>query len=146
MISENFERIYRAFRIEIYRHIFAILGQRDSSLSAADFFAVETIYLMGAPTITEFAKTLHISAPNASYRVKSLVEKGYIEKCETEKKSVFRLRVTEKFRRYYHEDMGYGNFVFERLLSKFSEEELELVDAIFEKFIRELNAEGEEQC
>lgn len=146
MISENFDIIYKRFRIEIYRHIFRILGRRDSSLSAADYFSVETIYLLGNPTITEFARTLCISAPNATYRVKSLVEKGYVEKKETEKKSAYRLCVTEKFMRYYHEDMGYGNFVFERLASKMTEEELKEVDEIFEKFIRETEEKGEREC
>ncbi len=75
MIEEKFDEIYKAFRINLYRHIFSILGQRESTLTASDFFSVEIIYLMGNPTITEFANALCISQPNATYRVKSLIDR-----------------------------------------------------------------------
>ena len=143
MIEEDFNIIYKKFRIALYRHIFKTLGQRDSSLSAADYFTVETIYLLGSPTISEFANILCISQPNATYRVKSLVEKGYVEKCETEKKTTFRLQVTDKFRKYYHEDLGYGKFVFDRLQAVMSEEELAQADEIFKKIIRVTDEKGE---
>lgn len=136
MIEENFEEIYKKFRIELYRHIFAVLGSREGSLSASDYFTVETVYLLGTPTISEFARTLQISQPNATYRIKSLIEKGYLEKLGTKKKSAFRLTVTDKFRKYYHDDMGYGRFIFHLLQSKLDEDELKSVDELFEKFIR----------
>lgn len=143
MIQENFDIIYKRFRIELYRHIFSQLGKRECSLSATDFFSVETILLMGTPTITEFAKALCISQPNATYRVKSLIDKGVIEKMGTDKRTTFRLRVTDKFMKYYHDEMGFGNLVFEKLTAHFSEEELEQVDKIFEKFIAQLaDSEG----
>ena len=138
MIQENFDIIYKRFRIELYRHVFSQLGKQECSLSAADFFSVETILLMGNPTITEFAKALCISQPNATYRVKSLIDKGVIEKMETDKRTTFRLRVTDKFMKYYHEEMGFGNLIFEKLSQHFTEEELEQVDKIFEKFIKQL--------
>ena len=143
MIQENFDIIYKRFRIELYRHIFSILGKRECSLSATDFFSVETILLMGNPTITEFAKALCISQPNATYRIKSLIDKGFIEKMETDKRTTFRLRVTDKFMKYYHEEMGFGNVVFEKLSRHFSEEELNQVDSIFEKIIAQLSEEGD---
>ena len=43
MIEEKFDEIYKAFRINLYRHIFSILGQRESTLTASDFFSVEII-------------------------------------------------------------------------------------------------------
>lgn len=138
MIAENFDKIYKAFRLQIYRHIFSILGKRESTLSAADYFTVETIYLLGNPTITEFARILSISQPNATYRIKSLIEKGYVVKRETEKKNTFRLAVPDRFLRYYHEDMGYGNFIFKELSERLSEEELLKVDEIFQNFIRQI--------
>lgn len=138
MIAENFDKIYKAFRLQIYRHIFSILGKRESTLSAADYFTVETIYLLGNPTITEFARILSISQPNVTYRIKSLIEKGYVVKRETEKKNTFRLAVTDRFLRYYHEDMGYGNFIFKELSERLSEEELLKVDEIFQNFIRQI--------
>lgn len=145
MIEENFDIIYKAFRIALYRRVFAVLGQREGSLSAVDYFSVETIYLLGNPTITEFANTLCISQPNATYRVKSLVEKGYVVKTETEKKNTYRLQATDKFMRFYHEDMDYGHFIFKRLSERFSAEELEQVDGIFKSFIAQIKEE-EKTC
>lgn len=137
-IEENFDYIYKSFRIALYRHIFNILGKRDSSLSAADFFSVETIHLLGSPTISEFANMLCISQPNATYRVKSLIEKGYIEKKRAEKGNTFRLCVTEKFHQYYHEDMGYGSLILQKLSARLEEKELEAADALIAKVVEEI--------
>lgn len=141
-VEEKFDEIYKSFRIALYRHIFSIMGKRDGSLSATDFFSVETIYLLGSPTITEFAEMLNISAPNASYRVKSLIEKGYVEKSETEKKNTFRLTVTEKFMRFYHEDVNYGHFILKNFSSGLNEGELATTGAVLDKIIGQIE-EGE---
>lgn len=147
MIAENFDKIYKAFRLDIYKHIFSILGKREGMLTAADYFSVETVYLLGNPTISEFARALSISQPNATYRVKSLVEKGYVVKQKTEKKNTYRLAVTDNFLRYYHQDMGYGNFIFHELSERLSEEELLKVDEIFQNFIRQIEmVQGVKKC
>ena len=144
MIQENFEKIYRRFRIELYTHIFSVLGERDGSLTVAEFFSVEVIYLMGKPTVGEFAKTLAISLPNATYKVRSLIEKGYIRKEEGADKRSFRLAVTDKFLCYYHEDFGYGRYIFDRLSERLTEAQLAEVDGIFESFIRQMEIEDGE--
>lgn len=145
MIEENFDKIYKAFRIDLYRHIFSILGKREGSLSATDYFSAETIFLIGTPTVSEFAKAFSISQPNATYRIKSLMEKGYVEKFGADKKSASRLRVTEKFMRFYHEDLAYGNFIFHRLSEQLNAEELAEVDKIFENFIKQIETEQGER-
>ena len=143
-IDENFDYIYKSFRIALYRHIFNILEKRDTSLSATDFFSVETIYLLGNPTITEFANMLCISQPNATYRIKSLIDKGYIEKQKSEKGNTFRLCVTEKFHRFYHEDMGYGSFILKRLSARLDEKALKDADELIAKVVAEIrNDKGE---
>lgn len=137
-VEEKFDALYKAFRVSLYRHIFAVLGKREGSLSAADFFSVETIYLMGNPTITEFAQLLCISAPNATYRIKSLIDKGYIEKQITDKKNTFRLAVTEKFMRYYHEDINYGHFILGNFSAGLGEQELTETDKVLDKILAEI--------
>lgn len=137
-VEAKFDEIYKAFRISVYRHIFSILGKRDGSLSAADYFSVETVYLLGNPTISEFAKMLCISAPNATYRIKSLMEKGYIEKQETAKKNTFRLAVTEKFMRYYHEDINYGHFILNKVSSGLTEESLQRTQEVLDVILAEI--------
>lgn len=142
-IEEKFDVIYKAFRIALYRHIFSIMGKRDGSLSATDYFSVETIYLLGNPTITEFAQMLNISAPNATYRVKSLIDKGYVEKRETDRKNTFRLNVTEKFMRFYHEDINYGHFILKNFSDGLSGEELAVTDEVLGKIIGQICPKGD---
>ena len=45
-IEKNFEKIYRNFRLHLYKYIFEALGEREGSLTVTEFFAVETIGLM----------------------------------------------------------------------------------------------------
>ena len=80
MIEQDFEVIYKEFRLMLYKQIFGIIGEKAGSLSATEFFSVEVVYLLGSPTVTEFAEYLNISSPNAAYKVKSLIEKGYMTK------------------------------------------------------------------
>lgn len=136
MIQDNLNEIYKKFRIELYRHIFSVLGEREGSLTAADYFSVESIYIMGTPTISEFAKMLSISLPNATYRVKSLVEKGYIEKIGSDKKSASRLKITEKFLKYYHDDLSYANVMLKMFADSLDEVEIAEVNKVLEKIVK----------
>lgn len=134
-LESNFEKIYRNFRLHLYQYIFGILGEREGSLTVTEFFAVETIALMDSPTVSEFAEFLSITSSHASYKVRQLIEKGYVEKVPTEDKRTFRLEVTEKFKRYYHEDNAYGKYIFEVLKKTLTDEEVEQTDRLFEKFV-----------
>lgn len=101
-MTTDFEELYRYLRLAHYQKLFATINEKPGSLSATEAFSVEVIYLLGEPTIGEFADFLGISQPNASYKVISLVSKGYITKqlCETDKREC-RLVVTNKFLDYY---------------------------------------------
>ncbi len=116
----DFEELYRYLRLAHYQKLFATISEKPGSLSATEAFSAEVIYLLGEPTIGEFADFLGISQPNASYKVISLVSKGYITKqpCEDDKREC-RLIVTKKFRDYY------GSQVpdISNILKDFSEEE-----------------------
>lgn len=98
----DFDELYRYLRLAHYQKLFATISEKPGSLSATEAFSVEVIYLLGEPTIGEFANFLGISQPNASYKVISLVSKGYITKqlCETDKREC-RLIATKKFLDYY---------------------------------------------
>ena len=115
MIEKNFEIIYREFRLRLYKHVFDIIGEKSGSLSATEYFSAEVVYLLGSPTITEFADYLNISSPNAAYKVKSLESKGYITKEQTDDRRTFRIRVTDKFLQYYHDTDSYGTFIMKML-------------------------------
>lgn len=135
-LESNFEKIYRNFRLNLYKHIFSILGEREGSLTVTEFFAVETIALMEKPTIGDFAEALCITSPLAAYKVHKLIEKGYVIKEPTEDKRAFRLDVTDKFWKYYHEKDSYGSFIFNLLSKSLSEEELKDTAELFEKFVK----------
>lgn len=143
-VEAKFDELYKKFRIALYRHIFSIMGKREGSLSATDFFSVETIFLLGNPTITEFAEMLNISAPNASYRVKSLIEKGYVTKYGAERKNTFRLAVTEKFMRFYHENINYGRFMLNHFSSGLGKEELAVTDGVLGKMLGQIDGGKED--
>ncbi|MBS1314499.1 MAG: MarR family transcriptional regulator [Firmicutes bacterium] len=130
MLDESFEKIYRAFRLEYYKHFFSVLRERAGSLSAAEISSVEVIYLLNEPTMKEFADYIDISPPNATYKVKSLVEKGYLKKIPTEDGREFRLRVTDQFRRYYSDDASYGKFILSKMQERLSPEEIGEVSKI----------------
>jgi len=104
MSNENqLEVLYRSFRLAHYKSLFGKIREKAGSLSATESFAVDVIYLLGEPTIKQFSDYLGISQPNASYKVASLISKGYIEKLPSaEDKREFRLRVTDHFFDYYN--------------------------------------------
>lgn len=98
----EFDAIYRYLRLKHYQNLFSIVKEKLGSLSATEAFSVEIIYLLGEPTLGEFADFIGISQPNATYKVNSLAAKGYIEKSQSPSdRRECRLVVTEKFRKYY---------------------------------------------
>ncbi len=140
-IEKNFESIYCDFRLRLYKFIFGVLGEREGSLTATEFFAVETIGLMGSPTIGEFAEALSITSSHAAYKVRQLVDKGYVTKLPTDDKRAFKLEVTQKFKKYYHGDNAYGRYIFETLSKTLTEDELQFCDKLFEKFVETIEKE-----
>lgn len=135
-IESNFETIYRDFRLRLYKHIFGVMGEREGSLTVTEFFAVETIGLMGAPTVSEFAEALSITSSHAAYKVRQLIDKGYVLKAPTDDKRTFRLKTTDKFLKYYHDENSYGKYIFDFLSSTMTEEELSQTSELFEKFVK----------
>ena len=144
-IERDFEVIYNEFRLKLYKHIFGIIGEKTGSLSATEYFAAEVVYLLGSPTVTEFAEYLNISSPNAAYKVRSLIDKGYLVKTRTEDKRSYRLSVTEKFTRYYHKEDSYGAYITKLLEKRLTAEELAYVKKIFRRYIEQINMEKEKE-
>lgn len=134
-IEENFEKIYRNFRLKLYKHIFDVMGECEGSLTATEFFAVETVGLMKNPTVSEFAEALSITSSHAAYKVRQLVSKGYLIKEPTEDKRSYRLAVTEKFTKYYHKQDSYGAYIFDMLSKTLTQEELLQTGKLFAKFV-----------
>ena len=125
MLSQIFNEVYTKFKLNFYRGIFERLEERESSLSASEAYAVEVIYALNEPTISQFANFLQVSNPNATYKVNTLVRKGYIDKVHSEAdKREYHLRTTDKFMNYYAINQNYINVVMERIAERFSEAEI----------------------
>ena len=85
---------------------------------------METIQALGRPTISEFAAFMRISLPNATYKVNSLVKKGYIQKKQSqEDQREYHLEVTQKYLDYYSISVTYMVEVMNRISRRFSSEE-----------------------
>lgn len=130
-MKEKFESIYRQFRLEFYKNMFSIVKERVGSLSATEMSSAEIIYLMKQPTIKEFADFIEISQPNATYKVKSLIEKGYIQKKgSSNDKREYTLEVTDKFLKYYSHSNSYGDFILHKMKNTLNEDEMKKVDEV----------------
>ncbi len=81
----KFGGIYKTIKLNIYRNMFKKIKDQEEPLSSSEYFCLEIIYLMDKPTISQFADFLDISSPNATYKVKSLIKKGLIEKQKSKK-------------------------------------------------------------
>lgn len=134
MLEQEFERLYLKFRLWHYRTLFAKIGDRDSRLSATESFAAEAIFLLNRPTVKEFAEFLHISQPNATYKINSLVAKGYVVKqTSAEDKREFRLQVTDKFLEYYGANAPFIVSMLANIRSTFSPEEIVQLENIIKR-------------
>jgi len=102
MIEELLLDITNKVNLKFYRRIFSVVKEREGSLTAMEVFSLEVIHAMGEPTISEFAEFIGISRPGASYKVASLMQKGYIIKeVSADDKREFRLRLTDKYHEYF---------------------------------------------
>lgn len=94
-------KFYRKLKLLIYKNMFKRV-EKEEALTSSEYFCLECIYLMDKPTITQFANFLDVSAPNATYKVKQLIKKGFLSKERSEKdKREFTLVPTQKFFEYY---------------------------------------------
>ena len=80
MLLQTIEVLFRKYRLFCYRKLFAAVREKPGSLSATEAFSADIIHLLGSPTISQFADTIGISQPNATYKVNQLAAKGYLHK------------------------------------------------------------------
>ena len=134
--------VYSKFRIHYYRDVFHRINSRELSLTTTEVYCVEIIHSLNKPTIQEFANFIGISSPNATYKVNSLIKKGYVEKVQSDTdKREFYLDVTEKFYRYYNINEKYLDIVEERLKKELSEEEFKMFNDTLKKIYQDMMPE-----
>ena len=152
MTDNPLHEVYSKFRVYYYRDVFRRIQSRELSLSTTEAYCIEVIGALGSPTINEFADFMGISPPNATYKVNSLIKKGYLTKVQsgTDKRE-FYLEVTEKYYKYWNINKKYMDIVEERLEKSLEPEEFELFNKIMRRISTEMMpevpipAQGEEK-
>jgi len=129
MLEKNFTSVYEKFELQFFRRVFEHVCERDGSLSATEAFSLEVIHLLGEPTVGRFADFLNISQSNATYKVNSLIKKGYIvrQNSQTDRRE-YHLVLSEKFHNYIGLLNNYQHTVMERIEQRFSPEDAAKLD------------------
>jgi len=142
MLEKNFTEVYERFELQFFRRVFENVRERDGSLSAMEAFSLEVIYLLHEPTVGQFADFLNISQSNATYKVNSLIRKGYIERQNSQvDRREYHLILSEKFLSYIGLFNSYEHTVMQRITERFSEEDVRRFDEMLGVISRELMPE-----
>lgn len=131
--------IYKNFKLMVYKSVFKELKDKNDSLTSSEFFCLECVYLLDNPTISEFAEFLDISSPNATYKVKQLIKKGYLKK-EKDKKDgrEYRLYPTEKFYKFYGDKANYGDLIMSNLEDSLEKDDVKKIDKVLDVIIKKV--------
>ena len=158
MLEKNFTEVYEKFELIFFRRIFEKVRERDGSLSAMEAFSLEVIYLLHEsameafsleviyllhePTVGQFADFLNISQSNATYKVNSLIKKGYIERQNSQvDRREYHLVLSEKFLNYVGLFNNYEHTVMQRCEERFPPEDVQKFDEILHVISKELMPE-----
>ncbi len=132
MLRDKFNEVYDKFKLNFYKSMFKKINNREASLTAMETFTVEVINILNNPRVSDVTEFLDLSHPNMAYRISSLVNKGYIEKHQSdEDKREYYLVPTEKFYRYNNIKEEYIDIVVRRMEERFTKEELKILEKIF---------------
>ena len=143
MIEKSFVEVYDKFKLQFYRKVFELVRERDGSLSAMEAFSLEVIKMLDQPTVGQFAEFLNISQSNATYKVNSLIKKGYLERqnSQTDRRE-YHLVLSEKFYNYMSLLSSYEETVIRRMKERFSDEDIAKFDEMLQIMSDELMPEN----
>lgn len=134
--------VYTKFKLHFYQEMFAKLQSRETSLTTIETYCIEIIDALDHPTVNEFANFIHISPPNAAYKINSMIKKGYLTKIRSEKdRREYFLEPTQKYYDYYRLSMGYVEEISERMAKRVSPEDLEALARVLRIMSEELMPE-----
>ena len=144
-VEQNFLDIYNKMRLLFFHDIFGVIREREGSLSAMEAFSVEVIEILGEPTIGQFADFLNISQSNATYKVNSLIKKGYIEKQNsTVDRREYHLILSKKYYNYRALMGAYIDKLIDRIGEGFSDDELEQFNTFLDTINNKMMPEYDE--
>ena len=143
MLQENFSKVYDKFKLQFYRKVFELVRERDGSLSAMEAFSLEVIQMLNTPTVDQFADFLNISQSNATYKVNSLIKKGYLERQNSQlDRREYHLILSEKYYNYIGLLSSYESTVTQRMIDRFPPEDI----AKFDEMLRIISQELMPEC
>lgn len=143
MLQENFSKVYDKFKLQFYRKVFELVRERDGSLSAMEAFSLEVIQILNTPTVGQFADFLNISQSNATYKVNSLIKKGYLERQNSQlDRREYHLILSEKYYNYIGLLSSYESTVTQRMIDRFPPEDI----AKFDEMLRIISQELMPEC
>ena len=137
MLDAYLAELYSKLKFNLYKDM--CQGMKDdSTLTLPEVFCSELIYAMKQPTVKEFAEFVQISSPNASYKIKNLVAKGYVKKTrsKTDKREYY-LDVTDKYLEQYGTAADSAELLSEKIKKRFSQRDLNK----FEEMIKVISSE-----
>ena len=143
MLQENFSKVYDKFKLQFYRKVFELVRERDGSLSAMEAFSLEVIQMLNTPTVGQFADFLNISQSNATYKVNSLIKKGYLERQNSQlDRREYHLILSEKYYNYIGLLSSYESTVTQRMIDRFPPEDIAKFDEMLRIISQELMPES----
>lgn len=144
MLQDNFIEVYDKFKLEFFRRIFELVREREGSLTAMEAFSIEVIHALGEPTIGRFAEFLNISQSNATYKVNSLIKKGYLKKqnSDTDRRE-YHLVLADKYYNYTDIMRSYVKTVIGRMQSGFTTEETDQLAHLLGRISNEMMPEAD---
>ena len=137
MLNDRLSKLYKNFRLTHYKSLFGNIREKSGSLSATEAFAADVIYLLGNPTIKQFADCLGISQPNASYKINNLVSKGYVIRTQSDDdRRESRLQLSDKFYNYIGPGNSLVDSAAEKLMKRYSPAEIARFEEMLDVLIR----------
>lgn len=145
MLNCCLDVLYSEMKFKLYKDICRGFNE-ESPLSLTEVFCAELIYAMKNPTVKEFAHFLQVSSPNASYKIKNLVEKGYVKKIHSENdKREYFLEVTEKYLRQYGSQKDETDLLAEKITERFLPQDVEMLEEMVRIMSKELMKGNKDQ-
>ena len=142
MLDQAFSQVYTKFKLHFYQQVFSRFENREATLTTVESFCMEVIMALGHPTIAEFSNMMHLSTPNAAYKINNLVKKGYVKKVQsTTDKREYHLYPTRKYVDYYSISYAYLQEVVDRAKQRFSAVELQKLEEMLRVVSDELMPE-----
>lgn len=140
-LKKAVNKFYNKVKLIIYKNIFERIYDKEEVISTSEYFCLECIYLMGNPTITQFADFMEISAPNATYRVKQLIKKGFITKERSAHDGrEYCLIPTQKFFDFYENKDDY--VLINKMKENFTKKECKKIDKIMKILTEQIEPEN----